>query len=117
MVSHRRAELICRLDAMLVIRCPGSQWMRLVALHGRTLRHGLSRHGALAMIVGLVKKQQGVDGEPAMLASLRARLACRAGMATTTAGVAGGFVQGNLAILPGKPAASFSPVFPLHPAP
>src|ERR1700678_2789927 len=117
MVSHRRAESICRLDAMLVIRCPGSLLMRLVALHGRTVRHSLSRHGALAMIVGLAKKQQGVDDEPAMLASLRARLACRAGMATTTAGVAGGFLQGNLAILPEKLAASFHRFCQLNPKP
>ncbi len=35
-------------------------------------------------------------GDKAGLPSLQARLACRAGMATTTAGVANGFVQGNL---------------------
>ena len=36
----------------------------------------------------------------AVLPSVAARHACRAGMASSTAGVAGGFVQGNLAILP-----------------
>jgi uncharacterized protein YcsI (UPF0317 family) len=70
------------------------------------------------MIVGLAKKQQGgVDGEREMLASLQARLACRAGMATTTAGVANGFVQGNLAILPEKLAASFHRFCQLNPKP
>ena len=58
------------------------------------------------MNVGLSKKEQGSHSEP-MLPSLQARLACRAGMATTTAGVANGFVQGNLAILPDNVAASF----------
>ena len=39
--------------------------------------------------------------------SVAARHACRSGMAATTAGVANGFVQGNLVILPEKLAASF----------
>src|SRR6476660_9857899 len=39
--------------------------------------------------------------------SVAARRACRTGMAATTAGVANGFVQGNLVILPEKLAASF----------
>jgi hypothetical protein len=34
------------LDAMLVMRRPGKLLMRLVALHGRTVRHCLSRHTA-----------------------------------------------------------------------
>src|SRR6201990_22165 len=42
-----------------------------------------------------------------LLPSVAARHACRAGMASSTAGVANGFVQGNLAILPEKLAASF----------
>ncbi len=51
------------------------------------------------------------------LRSLQARLACRAGMATTTAGVANGFVQGNLAILPEKLAGSFHRFCQLNPKP
>ncbi|HYI27233.1 MAG TPA: hypothetical protein VD863_05210, partial [Bradyrhizobium sp.] len=58
------------------------------------------------MNVGLAKKEQGGCSEE-MLPSLQARLACRVGMATTTAGVANGFVQGNLAILPEKLAGAF----------
>ena len=49
--------------------------------------------------------------------SVAARQACRAGMATTTAGIADGFVQGNLAILPEKLAASFHRFCQLNPKP
>ena len=52
-----------------------------------------------------------------MLPSLQARLDCRAGMATTTAGVANGFVQGNLVILPEKLAAAFHRFCQLNPKP
>src|ERR1700689_1414926 len=52
-----------------------------------------------------------------LLPSVAARHACRAGMATTTAGVANGFVQGNLAILPEKLAASFHRFCQLNPKP
>src|ERR1700747_2409530 len=69
------------------------------------------------MIAGQAKKEQGVDGEREMLPSLQARLACRAGMATTTAGVANGFMQGNLAILPEKLAAGFHRFCQLNPKP
>ncbi|MEA2909897.1 MAG: hypothetical protein QOJ15_1978, partial [Bradyrhizobium sp.] len=69
------------------------------------------------MIVGLAKKQQAGHGESALLPSLQARLACRNGMATTTAGIASGFVQGNLAILPEKLAASFHRFCQLNPKP
>ena len=55
--------------------------------------------------------------EPADAPEPAARLACRAGMATTTAGVANGFVQGNLAILPEKLAASFHRFCQLNPKP
>ena len=58
----------------------------------------------------LVAEQPARSGETE-LASLRARLACRAGMASTTAGVANGFVQGNLAILPEQLAASATAIF------
>ena len=50
-------------------------------------------------------------------ASERARLECRAGMASSTAGVAPGYVQGNLAILPEKLAASFHRFCQLNPKP
>src|SRR3981189_938593 len=52
-----------------------------------------------------------------LLPSVAARQACRAGMAATTAGVASGFVQGNLAILPEKLAASFHRFCQLNPKP
>ncbi|AVT80601.1 putative hydro-lyase [Rhodopseudomonas palustris] len=51
------------------------------------------------------------------LPSHQARLACRAGFAETTAGVAPGFVQGNLAILPEKYAAAFHRFCQLNPKP
>src|ERR1700727_4084827 len=69
------------------------------------------------MIAGPAKKQQDDHGEREMLPSRQARLACRAGMATTTAGIANGFVQGNLAILPEKLAASFHRFCQLNPKP
>lgn len=49
--------------------------------------------------------------------SLGARLACRAGNAATTANVANGYVQGNLAILPEKLAADFHRFCQLNPKP
>ncbi len=57
------------------------------------------------------------QSEQDMLPSLEARLACRNGMASTTAGVANGFVQGNLAILPEKLAAAFHRFCQLNPKP
>src|SRR5258708_20808864 len=69
------------------------------------------------MNVGPGKEEQGGQGETEMLPSLRAGMACRAGMATATAGVANGFVQGNLAILPEKLAASFHRFCQLNPKP
>jgi uncharacterized protein YcsI (UPF0317 family) len=56
------------------------------------------------------------EGED-LLPSRRARLACRTGTAVTTAGVANGFVQGNLAILPEKFAGSFHRFCQLNPKP
>ena len=69
------------------------------------------------MILGVANKhkQKGPEGE--MLPSVQARLAYRAGKATTTAGVANGFVQGNVAILPEKLAASFHRFCQLNPKP
>src|SRR5436305_7759762 len=52
-----------------------------------------------------------------LLPSVAARHACRAGMAFSTAGVANGFVQGNLAILPEKLAAAFHRFWQLNPKP
>ena len=52
-----------------------------------------------------------------ILPSLQARLDCRNGMATSTAGVAPGFVQGNLAILPEKSAGAFLRFCQLNPKP
>ena len=60
-------------------------------------------------------EQKFLDGN--VLPSLQARLACRGGMALTTAGVANGFVQGNLAILPEKFAAAFHRFCQLNPKP
>jgi uncharacterized protein YcsI (UPF0317 family) len=56
------------------------------------------------------------DSEPP-LPSVQARLACRAGNVQQTAGVAPGYVQGNLAILPEKLAASFHRFCQLNPKP
>src|ERR1700755_3140183 len=55
--------------------------------------------------------------EGSILPSVAARHACRAGMASTTAGVANGFVQGNLAILPEKLAGAVHPFCQLNPKP
>jgi uncharacterized protein YcsI (UPF0317 family) len=49
--------------------------------------------------------------------SVAARHACRSGMAHHTAGVANGFVQGNLAILPEKLAGAFHRFCQLNPKP
>src|ERR1700728_1119034 len=56
------------------------------------------------------------EGED-LLPSRQARLAYRSGMAESTAGVAKGFVQGNLAILPEKYASSFHRFCQLNPKP
>jgi uncharacterized protein YcsI (UPF0317 family) len=45
--------------------------------------------------------------EPDVSPSIAARQACRSGMAQTTAGLAPGYVQGNLAIIPEKLAGAF----------
>src|ERR1700742_2456380 len=52
-----------------------------------------------------------------MLPSRQARLAYRNGLASSTAGVANGFVQGNLAILPEKLAGAFHRFSQLNPKP
>jgi len=52
-----------------------------------------------------------------VLPSHKARLDCRFGMAAPTSGVANGYVQGNLAILPEKQAADFHRFCQLNPKP
>jgi uncharacterized protein YcsI (UPF0317 family) len=68
------------------------------------------------MNLGLTRGEQG-ESDRKILPSLKARLDCRAGMAATTAGVANGFVQGNLAILPEKFASHFHRFCQLNPKP
>src|ERR1700733_545428 len=60
---------------------------------------------------------QSSHGDKGSLPSREARLGYRAGQAGSTAGVAKGFVQGNLAILPEKFAASFHRFCQLNPKP
>src|SRR5260370_22548960 len=60
---------------------------------------------------------QSFHGGEGSLPSREARLGYRAGEAGSTAGVATGFVQGNLAILPEKLAASFHRFCQLNPKP
>ncbi|MBY6755694.1 D-glutamate cyclase family protein, partial [Clostridium botulinum] len=65
-------------------------------------------------VFAAVQRSQGEPG----LASVEARRACRGGMASaTTAGLANGFVQGNLAILPEKLAGAFHRFCQLNPKP
>ncbi|NVN84483.1 MAG: putative hydro-lyase [Rhodopseudomonas sp.] len=61
--------------------------------------------------------EQQFRGVETALPSYQARLACRAGDAENTAGVAPGFVQGNLAILPEKLASAFHRFCQLNPKP
>lgn len=65
------------------------------------------------MNVGLTGKEQGQQITP----SHQARLDCRTGLFATTAGMANGYVQGNLAILPEKFASSFHRFCQLNPKP
>src|ERR1700744_2432039 len=57
------------------------------------------------------------SAEGGVLPSVAARHACRTGMASTTAGVANGFVQGNLAIMPEQYAGAFHRFCQLNPKP
>jgi uncharacterized protein YcsI (UPF0317 family) len=61
--------------------------------------------------------EQAFRSKESVLPSQQARLDCRNGMAATTAGVANGFVQGNLAILPEKQASDFHRFCQLNPKP
>jgi uncharacterized protein YcsI (UPF0317 family) len=65
----------------------------------------------------ILAAEQEFRGNEAMLPSHKARLDCRNGMAATTAGVANGYVQGNLAILPEKQASDFHRFCQLNPKP
>ena len=67
------------------------------------------------MNIGVSNNEQAQGAK--ISAGLQARLDCRAGMATTTAGVANGYVQGNLAILPEKFASAFHRFCQLNPKP
>jgi uncharacterized protein YcsI (UPF0317 family) len=64
----------------------------------------------------ILAAHQARDIDP-LPSSLQARLACRAGKSQQTAGVAPGYVQGNLAILPEKFAASFHRFCQFNPKP
>src|ERR1700761_3299147 len=77
----------------------------------------MSRHGALLMNIGLTRKEQGGLGETAILPSHQARLECRNGLDSTSSGIANGYVQGNLAILPEKYASAFHRFCQLNPTP
>lgn len=71
------------------------------------------REGAVPVGCGAQAVRSGDEDLP----SHRARLSCRAGDAAQTAGVAPGFVQGNLAILPEKDASAFHRFCQLNPKP
>ena len=68
-------------------------------------------------MTGLARTEQPSPDTADLSPSVAARHACRSGMADTTAGVANGFVQGNLVILPEKLAASFHRFCQLNPKP
>ena len=68
-------------------------------------------------MTGLARTEQPSHHTADLSPSVLARHACRRGMADTTAGVANGFVQGNLVILPEKLAGSFHRFCQLNPKP
>jgi len=67
--------------------------------------------------MAVLAAEQTFRGNEAMLPSHKARLDCRNGRASTTAGVASGYVQGNLAVLPEKQASDFHRFCQLNPKP
>ena len=71
----------------------------------------------MTVLPGRTERLSDRSGRSGLPPASQARLACRAGMASSTAGVANGFVQGNLAILPEKLAASFHRFCQLNPKP
>jgi uncharacterized protein YcsI (UPF0317 family) len=68
-------------------------------------------------MTGLARTERPSHDTANLSPSVAARHACRSGMSATTAGVANGFVQGNLVILPEKLAASFHRFCQLNPKP
>ena len=68
-------------------------------------------------MTSLARIERGPAEKADLLPSVAARHAYRSGMAGSTAGVANGFVQGNLAILPEKLAAPFHRFCQLNPKP
>src|SRR6185503_4299330 len=76
-----------------------------------------TRMEAGTTMTSLARTEQASHDTVDLSPSIAARHACRTGMATTTAGVANGFVQGNLVILPEKLAASFHRFCQLNPKP
>jgi uncharacterized protein YcsI (UPF0317 family) len=67
-------------------------------------------------MISVAKAERMRDGA-AIASSVAARHACRSGTPATTAGMASGYVQGNLAILPEKLASSFHRFCQLNPKP
>ena len=69
------------------------------------------------MMTSLARTENGSLDTSDLLPSVVARHAFRNGMANTTAGVANGFVQGNLVVLPEKLAGAFHRFCQLNPKP
>jgi uncharacterized protein YcsI (UPF0317 family) len=68
-------------------------------------------------MTGLARTGQLMDQAAELLPSVAARHACRNGLKGTTAGLANGYVQGNLAILPESLASAFHRFCQLNPKP
>jgi uncharacterized protein YcsI (UPF0317 family) len=68
-------------------------------------------------MTGVARTEQLMDRAADLPASVAARHACRNGMNATTAGLANGYVQGNLAILPENLASAFHRFCQLNPKP
>jgi uncharacterized protein YcsI (UPF0317 family) len=68
-------------------------------------------------MTGLARTERLMDPAADASPSVAARRACRNGMNATTAGLANGYVQGNLAILPEKLATAFHRFCQLNPKP
>jgi uncharacterized protein YcsI (UPF0317 family) len=77
----------------------------------------LSRKTGGRQVTNAARKPEGIEADGGVSPSVAARLACRNGNAEQTAGVAPGYVQGNLAILPEKDAAAFHRFCQLNPKP
>ena len=81
------------------------------------MSHSLSRKTGGRQVTNAARKPEGIEADGGVSPSVAARLACRNGNAEQTAGVAPGYVQGNLAILPEKDAAAFHRFCQLNPKP